>query len=102
MPSTAPNPDGASLAEAGRRLEELDRALRAALPPDDHEPHGRDLDVRRVRTDLVHLRESLALLRAAASVPAPRSPAMVDVPDTPYDPAMWRDADDEGIGCRHC
>jgi len=112
MPSTAPTPGSTPLAEAGRCLEELDRALRAALPPetaagadrgpDGHDLNSRGLDVRRVRTDLVHLRESLALLRDADTVPTPRAPVMVDVPDTPYDPAMWRDADDEGIGCRHC
>ncbi|MHA6762707.1 hypothetical protein [Streptacidiphilus sp. PAMC 29251] len=115
MPSTPSTPDGAPLVEAGRCLEALDRALLAA-----QDGLGSGLDVRRVRTDLVHLRESLALLCdavAAAPVPAqasavpvsavpasawaPRPQAMVDVPDTPYDPAMWTDADDEGIGCRH-
>ncbi|MFC1412782.1 hypothetical protein ACEZCY_27705 [Streptacidiphilus sp. N1-12] len=107
MPSTAPTPDSAPLVEAGRCLDELDRALRAAQAG-----LGSGLDVRRVRTDLVHLRESLALLcdaaaagaaqdPAPASAWAPRPQGMVDVPDTPYDPAMWRDADDEGIGCRH-
>ncbi|MFC1417452.1 hypothetical protein [Streptacidiphilus cavernicola] len=97
MPSTAPTPGPAPLAAAGRCLEELDRALRTAFPGTD----DADLDVRRVRTDLVHLRESLALLSAAAAGPVPGPRAMVDVPDTPYDPSMWRDADDEGIGCRH-
>ena len=99
MPSTAPTPGPAPLAEAGRCLEELDRALQAALP--GTAGSGTGLDVRRVRTDLVHLRESLALLRDAATGPVPGPRAMVDVPDTPYDPSMWRDADDEGIGCRH-
>ena len=101
MPSNASTPGGTPLAAAGRCLEELDRALQAALRPEAAGP-GTGLDVRRVRTDLVHLRESLALLRDAATATAPRPPAMVDVPDTPYDPSMWRDADDEGIGCRHC
>jgi hypothetical protein len=91
--------DIAPLAEAGRCLEALDRALQAGAAG-----LGSGLDVRRVRTDLVHLRESLALLcdAAAAGAGVPRPLQMVDVPDTPYDPAMWRDADDEGIGCRHC
>jgi hypothetical protein len=101
---TSAEPRPGPLAEARRCLDELDRALRATQAR-----LGGGLDVRRVRTDLVHLRESLALLSASAEEPragqAPASAhapqAMVEVPDTPYDPAMWRDADDEGIGCRH-
>jgi hypothetical protein len=101
MPTTAPNPVGASLAQAGRCLDELDRALQAALRP-DATGSAEGLDVRRVRTDLVHLRESLALLSAATTATAARTQPMVEVPDTPYDPAMWRGVDDEGVGCRHC
>lgn len=74
------------------------------------------LEVRRVRSDAEHLRESLALLRAAtassaASAPASTAPAgsaagpapslhtdMVAVPDKPYDHGLWSDADDEGVG----
>nr|WP_042406469.1 hypothetical protein [Streptacidiphilus carbonis] len=89
-----------------RCLEELDRAL-----SDSRLRLGGGLDVRRVRTDLVHLRESLALLAASVAataeggagsgrMPGPRA-GVVEIADTPYDPAMWRDADDEGIGCRH-
>jgi hypothetical protein len=110
MPSDIAPPAATPLAEAGRCLDELDRALRAAQARmDTSGPCG--LDFRRVRTDLVHLRESLALLcdtsAARSGTPtvgaqwAPRTLPMVDVPDTPYDPAMWQDADDEGIGCRH-
>ena len=104
MPPATPSTTVGQLAEASRCLEELDRAL-----SDSRLRLGGGLDVRRVRTDLVHLRESLALLTAAVAEGAeappgsariPR-PGVVEVPDTPYDPAMWRDADDEGIGCRH-
>ncbi|MFF1709046.1 hypothetical protein [Streptomyces sp. NPDC058268] len=59
------------------------------------------LDVRRVRTDADHLRESVALLRAAApglaGAPAKR-PDLVTIPDTPYDSSLWTDSDDEGLG----
>ncbi|MEV0173464.1 hypothetical protein AB0I00_20400 [Streptomyces sp. NPDC050803] len=59
------------------------------------------LDVRRVRTDCDHLRESVALLRAAASAPAaPKRPDLVTIPDTPYDDSLWIDTDDEGLGAR--
>ncbi|MBY8341400.1 hypothetical protein LXH13_25870 [Streptomyces spinosirectus] len=59
------------------------------------------LDMRRVRTDADHLRESVALLRTAAASPAaPRKPELVTIPDTPYDPSLWIDTDDEGLGAR--
>jgi len=59
------------------------------------------LDVRRVRTDADHLRESIALLRAAAAAPTPPlRPELVPVPDTPYDSSLWTDSDDEGLGAR--
>ncbi|MFF5720115.1 hypothetical protein [Streptomyces buecherae] len=57
------------------------------------------LDVRRVRTDADHLRESVALLRAA-SPSEPVRPERVPVPDTPYDRTLWADAEDEGLGSR--
>ena len=62
---------------------------------------GTGLEMRRVRADADHLRESVALLREAASSPsAPRKPELVTIPDTPYDPSLWVDTDDEGLGAR--
>ncbi|MER5432961.1 hypothetical protein [Streptomyces sp. NPDC002588] len=59
------------------------------------------LEMRRVRTDAAHLKESVALLRDAASHPAsPRKPELVTIPDTPYDDSLWIDTDDEGLGAR--
>jgi hypothetical protein len=59
------------------------------------------LDMRRVKADADHLRESVALLREAASAPAaPKRPDLVTIPDTPYDPSLWTDSDDEGLGAR--
>ncbi|MFE0673937.1 hypothetical protein [Streptomyces sp. NPDC058867] len=60
------------------------------------------LDIRRVRTDCDHLRESVALLRAATSSPAAaqQRPDLVTIPDTPYDDSLWIDTDDEGLGAR--
>ncbi len=60
------------------------------------------LEIRRVRSDTNHLRESLALLRetaVAAAGPAER-PDLVTISDTPYDPSLWVDTDDEGLGAR--
>lgn len=64
---------------------------------------GSGLEVRRVRSDAAHLRESLALLAdAAPDRRAPVSPTeMISVPDAPYDNRLWADADDEGLGARH-
>ncbi|MGX1881044.1 hypothetical protein [Streptomyces sp. NPDC055287] len=61
---------------------------------------GGSLEIRRVRTDTGHLRESLALLSEAAPTlrhPEPR-PDLVAIPDDPYNSALWTDSDDEGLG----
>ncbi|EGX58855.1 hypothetical protein SZN_15523 [Streptomyces zinciresistens K42] len=59
------------------------------------------IEMRRVRTDVNHLRESVALLRDASAGPAPqRKPELVTIPDTPYDDSLWVDTDDEGLGAR--
>jgi hypothetical protein len=59
------------------------------------------LEIRRVRTDADHLRESVALLRESAASPATqRKPELVTIPDTPYDDSLWIDTDDEGLGAR--
>jgi hypothetical protein len=59
------------------------------------------LEMRRVRTDADHLRESVALLREAAASPSThRKPELVTIPDTPYDDSLWIDTDDEGLGAR--
>ncbi|MCT9091094.1 hypothetical protein N4G70_19840 [Streptomyces sp. ASQP_92] len=59
---------------------------------------GHGLDIRRVRTDADHLRESLALLREAAPAGATARPDLVTIPDAPYDASLWTDSDDEGLG----
>ncbi|MGG2458503.1 hypothetical protein ACO0M4_01490 [Streptomyces sp. RGM 3693] len=66
---------------------------------------GGGLDVRRVRSDTDHLRESLALLKQSQAGAPPGRPAktedeMVPVPDTPYNSALWTDAEDEGLGAK--
>ncbi|MEU3195502.1 MULTISPECIES: hypothetical protein [unclassified Streptomyces] len=60
------------------------------------------LEMRRVRSDTHHLRESIALLReTAATTAAPQKrPDLVTISDTPYDPSLWVDTDDEGLGAR--
>ncbi|MFD8572346.1 hypothetical protein [Streptomyces sp. NPDC057694] len=84
------------LAAATRCLDDLTRAVGRLEPQ-----LGGGPDIRRVRADADHLRESLALLReAAATDTAPRRPDLVPIPDTPYDSSLWTDSDDEGLGAR--
>jgi hypothetical protein len=59
--------------------------------------------VRRIRNDLERLDIDVAELSDV--LPAQRRSTesaedVVIVPDTPYDPSLWRDADDEGLGGR--
>ncbi|MYW15999.1 hypothetical protein GT039_10425 [Streptomyces sp. SID2955] len=62
---------------------------------------GGGLEIRRVRLDADHLRESVALLREAAAAPAaPGRPDLVTISDAPYDITLWTDSDDEGLGAR--
>ncbi|GAA2320055.1 hypothetical protein OKJ48_35680 [Streptomyces kunmingensis] len=82
-----------------RCVDELARAV-SRLQPELTGP-----DLRRVRADTDHLRESVALLRASAAPPGhpdpPRPQGLVPIPDTPYDSTLWTDSDDEGLGARN-
>jgi hypothetical protein len=85
------------LTSVQRRLDDL---MRCVARLDEHT--GDCLDMRRVRTDAGHLRESLELLRAAAPAAASgRKVEMVTIPDAPYDRRLWADAEDEGLGSPH-
>ncbi|MEC3996757.1 hypothetical protein VSR01_25915 [Actinacidiphila sp. DG2A-62] len=82
------------LTSVQRRLDDLMRCV-ARLD----EQAGDTLDMRRVRADAAHLRESLGLLQASAPAAAnDREVDMVTVPDAPYDRGLWTDAEDEGLG----
>ncbi|OLR95190.1 hypothetical protein [Actinokineospora bangkokensis] len=57
--------------------------------------------VRRLDNDVERIGIDACDLSAAPVAPAPRGPVELDVvhiPDTPYDPALWHGADDEGVG----
>ncbi|WP_405777596.1 hypothetical protein [Streptomyces sp. NBC_00859] len=93
------------LTAAQRCLDDLVRSLGLL-----EQRLGSGLEIRRVRTDAGHLRESLALLREAVPAAGPAAgPDLVTMSDTPYDTALWSSAasaaaadyvDDEGIGAR--
>ncbi|ALG07878.1 hypothetical protein [Kibdelosporangium phytohabitans] len=58
--------------------------------------------VRRLVNDVERLDIDTAEFRSEPATPQPRRPQVsehdvVVVPDTPYDPAMWRGADDEFV-----
>ncbi|MFG2893684.1 hypothetical protein [Streptomyces sp. NPDC048248] len=82
-----------------RSLDDLVRSV-ARL----EEQVGAGLDIRRVRSDTDHLRESLTLLKESAASGGPTAAAgrtalaMVSIPDTPYDSTLWAGAEDEGLG----
>lgn len=86
------------LTRARRKLDELDRVLRSV-----RSQVGNTLDVRRVCGDVERLRDSLALLcehapRGGPEAPPPPRAGLEPLPELPYDPALFADADDEGIG----
>jgi hypothetical protein len=58
--------------------------------------------VRRISNDVerlgIDIGELSAELPAPRRGPEPSTDDTVMVPDTPYDPSWWRDADDEGVG----
>ncbi|MGW2491794.1 hypothetical protein ACWCV9_31870 [Streptomyces sp. NPDC001606] len=79
-----------------RCLDDLERSLGRL----ENQLGRGGLEIRRVRLDADHLRESVALLREAATPAGSGRPDLVTVSDTPYDISLWTDADDEGLGAR--
>ncbi|MFH8464554.1 hypothetical protein [Streptomyces sp. NPDC017991] len=85
------------LTSVQRCLDDLVRSVKRL----EQQLDGGGLEMRRVRTDADHLRESVALLREAApGIARPKRPDLVSIPDTPYDTTLWTDSDDEGLGAR--
>ena len=87
-----------------REITELRRTIRqlrqcvGAL----HERYGEAAAVRRLENDLERLDIDADDLDQTP-VPTQQRPSadrsdVVMVPDTPYDPSLWKGADDEGIG----
>ncbi|HEY0804625.1 MAG TPA: hypothetical protein VGD84_06160 [Pseudonocardiaceae bacterium] len=65
--------------------------------------HGDMPDIRRLANDVERLDIDAADLIGRPTPPKQRDgqsgrPDIVVVPDTPYDPALWLGADDEGVG----
>ncbi|TWF93425.1 hypothetical protein [Saccharopolyspora dendranthemae] len=89
-------PTTTELAEFQRALTQL-RASAGAL----RQRYGDAAAVRRIDNDLERLDIDAAELTSAVPVPRRSDDVRDDVvivPDTPYDPSLWRDVDDEGLG----
>lgn len=86
------------LASVQRSLDDLIRSVGRL----EKQLGSSGLEMRRVRADTNHLRESVALLReTAVTAPGvPKRPDLVTISDAPYDPSLWVDTDDEGLGAR--
>lgn len=64
---------------------------------------GDTLDLQRLREDVARLAADLNIVARAEGMrhsPAQRG-EIVYIPDEDYDPALWLDAEDEGIGPSH-
>ncbi|KAA5835093.1 hypothetical protein ABT337_07490 [Saccharopolyspora hirsuta] len=60
--------------------------------------HDNCLSARRLHNAVERLELDLAAECPRSCAAEPSAQAVVLVPDEPYDPDLWRDADDEGIG----
>ena len=88
-----PHSEIANLRRAIGQLRQAVTALEAQ--------YGDATVVKRLVNDLERLDIDAEDLGTARPTPAPRSAEpmeVVVVPDTPYDPALWHGADDEGVG----
>ncbi|MFD9893684.1 hypothetical protein ACFWY9_30430 [Amycolatopsis sp. NPDC059027] len=83
------------LAELRRTIGQLRQCVGAL-----RSRYGDASAVRRLANDVERLDiDSADLDGAQIPVPAQAKPVeRVPVPDTPYDPALWHGADDEGVG----
>ena len=87
-------PDHVNAAALHSAVETLDQAVKAIASRAGDVPA-----VRRLLNDVERIRLDAADCIGLQAVPAPRE--MEIIPDTPYDEAMWKDVDDEGLGGFH-
>jgi hypothetical protein len=86
------------IAELQRAIGQLRHSVAALRPTYGDAPAVRRLvnDIERLDIDAAELAEPTAPVQ-----PTAREREVVMVSDTPYDPTLWRDADDEGVGGYH-
>ena len=65
---------------------------------------GNTIDIQRLRDDVVRLADDVDLVARGAGVGSQDRAGgpgeIVFIPDEDYDPAMWSDVEDEGVGYR--
>jgi hypothetical protein len=90
-----PNSEIIELRRAIAQLRQCVGALRAR--------YGDAAPVQRLANDVERMDIDSTELADLPVPPQQRSvsPEVVVVPDTPYDPKLWHDADDEGVGGHH-
>jgi hypothetical protein len=85
-----------------RALDELGSVLGSLRERYGDVPAVRRLfgDLDRFELDAADL-EGLVPVRSEAPVPSPHPASVTVIDDRPIDPALWADADDEGLGGYH-
>jgi hypothetical protein len=88
-------PSDEDIAEVRRALAALERAVGALQAR-----HTETLGLRRLASDVRRFADDLAELGELrpAKPTGDALPRLQFVPDKPYEPDFWRDADDEGVG----
>jgi hypothetical protein len=88
-------PSDEDIAEVRRALAALERAVGALQAR-----HTETLGLRRLASDVRRFADDLAELGELrpAKPTGDTLPRLQFVPDKPYEPDFWRDADDEGVG----
>lgn len=68
--------------------------------PDELSAVRRDLDALTRKVERLEQQAGHRRPGGGGPAAAPDPSAMVSIPDTPYDNALWTDTDDEGLGAR--
>ena len=88
--------DARQLKAVNRAIEELrDRIA------DARSAYGETPAVQRLVNDLERLKIDASELDSSGTAPPPPVTVKIPIDDTPPDPSMWGDADDEGVGGFH-
>lgn len=82
-----------SLDAVRRAVSELAQAVEAL-----RRSYGETLGVRRLDSDVKRLSENLDHLGEPDPSHVEAETELQEIPDTPYDRSMWKDAEDEGFG----
>jgi hypothetical protein len=88
--------DATQMKAVNRAIEELQARIVDARPG-----YGEFPAFKRLVNDVERLSIDAGELATVSPASAPAPSARIPIDDTPPDPAMWGDADDEGVGGFH-